>query len=111
MFGTAGTPGVCVGTPWTTADIWLRREFHLDELPAGNLWLRIYHDEDAEVYLNGVPAATCTGYVVSHILVPATPESRAALRKGRNTLAVHCHQTAGGQGIDVGLSVLKQRTK
>jgi hypothetical protein len=103
-FGTRNTPGSVVRTDWTTADIWLRRTF---ELPAGfaavNPQLLLHHDEDAEIYINGVLALKATGYATDYEFVPMTPEARAALKAGRNTLSVHCHQTTGGQYIDVGL--------
>ena len=44
---------------WTTSDLWLRLEFELSTARRGSAAPRIHHDEDAEVYLNGVLAATC----------------------------------------------------
>jgi hypothetical protein len=69
---------------------------------AATLVLR-HHDEDAEIYLNGVLAAKVSGFSTDYEFVALTPAGRAALRPGRNTLAVHCHQTTGGQYIDVGV--------
>ena len=43
------------------------------------------------------------GYDVIEML----PAAKSALKPGKNTLAVHCHQTTGGQYIDVGLAVIK----
>lgn len=106
MFGQEGTPGVRVGTAWTTADIWLRRRFDLRAVPTGDLRLNIYHDEDAEMFINGAPAAALQGWVVSHVLVDLPVAARAALKVGSNTIAIHCHQTSGGQGIDMGLSLV-----
>jgi len=102
-FGTEGTPGAVVRTQWGTPDIWLRRELDIPAGPWHEFQLWIHHDEDAEVYVNGVLAAACSGYVTAYEAVPMSPEAKAALRPGKNLLAVHCHQTVGGQYIDVGL--------
>lgn len=106
MFGSKDTPGVHVGTEWTTPEIWLRRTFRLDPMPKGDLRLRVYHDEDAEIYINGVQAATLGGYVTSHVLTELSDDAKRALHAGVNTIAVHCKQTTGGQGVDVGLSII-----
>jgi hypothetical protein len=92
-----------VGTAWESADIWIRRSFELPGPVPADLRLAVHHDEDAEVFLNGVPAARLGGYVTDYLLEDIAPEALAALQAGRNTLAVHCRQTGGGQFIDVGL--------
>ena len=102
-FGTAGTPGARIGTVWHTPDIWLRREFELSACNWHDLQAWLHHDEDAEIYINGVLALRVSGFVTGYELWPITATAKAALRPGKNLLAVHCHQTAGGQYIDLGL--------
>ncbi len=101
-FGTRGTPGAIVRTEWNTADLWLRREFTMPEGKWTDLQLRIHHDEDAEVYLNGVPAVSLSGYTTGYEAVPIAAVAQAALKPGKNLIAIHCHQTGGGQYIDAG---------
>lgn len=109
-FGTAGTPGAVVATEWSGPEIWLRRSFPWKgELPEGELYLRVHHDEDAEVWLNGTRVAELEGYTTSYTLVALGPEARGLLRQGVNTLAVHCRQTGGGQYIDLGLEMVRER--
>jgi hypothetical protein len=102
-FGAKDTRFAHVGTEWKTPDIWLRRAV---DVPAGTLtapYLRVFHDDDAEVYLNGTQVATLPGANGGFAYVPLTGPARAALRPGKNTIAVHAHQNRGGQFIDVGL--------
>lgn len=99
-FGVRSTPGSRVSTEWTGDDIWLRRTIDVERVPARPALL-IHHDEDAEVYLNGQRVATFTGFVTQYKTTPLDEAGRAALKVGKNLLAVHCHQTGGGQFIDV----------
>jgi hypothetical protein len=101
--GRKDTPGAIVRTEWHTGDIWLRRTFELAGTEVSSLNLRIHHDEDAEVHLNGQLVAHLAGYETDYVDVELDREAKAALRTGQNVLAVHCHQTQGGQYIDLGL--------
>lgn len=101
-FGRRGTPGSVVRTNWTSSDIWLRRNFPLNRIPE-HLALDLHYDEDCEVYINGVLVHSTKGYVTNYLRVPLGSKAIGALKKGKNIIAVHCHQTGGGQYIDVGL--------
>jgi hypothetical protein len=106
-FGSPGTPGAVIGTEWRTPVIWLRREF---EMPAGqfkNLSLFVHHDEDVEIYINGVLAARKSGFTTDYETVDIRPAGKQALKEGKNVMAVHCRQTGGGQFVDVGIVEVK----
>ena len=101
-FGTKGTPGAVVRTEWNTPDIWVRRSFELKEAPTGDVVLRMHHDEDAEVYVNGVLVQKTTGWTADYTEFFLTGAARKAFQKGTNVIAIHCKQTTGGQYIDAG---------
>jgi hypothetical protein len=103
-FGTKGTPGAIVRTEWKSDDIWLRREIELPEGPFDRYLLVMHHDEDAEVYLNGVLACKVGGYTTGYEDFAISDEAKKSLKPGKNVIAIHCHQTVGGQYIDAGLS-------
>ena len=98
-----------MGTEWKTPDIWLRRTV---DLPAGDLaspHLRVFHDDDAQVYVNGTLVAELPGANSGFAYVPLTGGARAALHTGKNVIAVHGHQVRGGQFIDVGVVDVVER--
>jgi hypothetical protein len=107
-FGTRGTPGAVIGTEWNSSQIWLRREFDLPTGEWGDVLLKVHHDEDVEIYLNGVLAATAGGYTTQYENLPIHASARATLQPGKNLVAVRCRQTDGGQYVDVGLVSVRE---
>jgi hypothetical protein len=103
-FGTEQTPGTVVHTTWNTSDIWLRRQFTLNKADLTGAQIQIHHDEGAEIYFNGVLAAQEPGFITSYEEIQPSDKSLAVLQNGTNVMAVHCHQTSGGQYIDVGIT-------
>lgn len=106
-FGTRSTPGAIIGSTWNTSDIWMRREVEVPADKIQNLQLWVHHDEDLKVYINGALAVELGGYSTEYEVAPITPAAKAALKPGKNVIAVSCHQTSGGQYVDVGLVSVK----
>ena len=97
-------------TSWTSSDIWIRRNFTINNFDASriqDLRLWLFHDEDAEIYINGKLTLKVTGYNTKYEQWPLLPEGLEALKLdgSDNVIAIHCKQTTGGQFIDCGLKM------
>lgn len=97
-------------TSWTSSDIWIRRSFKvngIEDSQLNDLRLWLFHDEDAEIYINGKLAAKVTGFNHGYEMWPLLPEGLNSLKLdgSDNVIAIHCKQTSGGQFIDCGLKL------
>lgn len=91
-----------VKTLWRSKDLWVRREFILTDNNENDLFLKLKHDDNIEVYLNGTEIYKTTGWVHRYTYIPVKNAS-SVLKKGKNVLAVHIKNTAGGRHLDFGL--------
>ncbi len=90
-------------TAWKTSDIWVRRNFSVNELPAGKVYLKLNHDDNIEVYLNGKKIHEKIGWSSKYLYIPVN--MNGILKKADNVLALHVVNTGGGQVLDAGLSL------
>ena len=97
--------GPPVKTEWTSGDIFLRKTFDYAGGALNHGCVVISYDEDTEVYVNGHKILAVTGFAGNYQLHLVTEVLANALKPGSNTLAVHTHQTRGGQFIDLALLV------
>lgn len=91
-------------TPWLSADIWMRRTFTLAAIPGRKLYLKLHHDDNVEVNLNGEKIYSCDCWNGKPQFIELHDSIRQKLKTGKNVLALHCRNTAGGAWLDVGLS-------
>lgn len=106
-----------VRTEWQQPQIWLRQIFTVsaDEVGAYDLYLRVHHIEDAEVFLNGVSIARLPLSTTGYVELPVSDSDGTLLHIGENVLAVHAYQPSFAppvgplkQYIDVGLYGLER---
>jgi len=95
-------------TPWATPDIWMRRTFNPGPLTAeqiASLVIKEVHDDEVQVFINGVPAFDAHHPVESYEYRGLSAAARQAVKPGaENVIAVHCLTRGGGQCVDIGLS-------
>ncbi len=95
-------------TKWKSNDIWVRRTFNLSNIAGINeLFLKMNHDDNIEVYLNGKKVYEKTGWTNTFQYFPI---SKSGLKSGQNVIAIHLGNSAGGRYLDFGL-VDKQKDK
>jgi hypothetical protein len=101
-FGTENEPNL--STRWETDDIWVRRTFTLDDDLAGKpVMLHYSHDDDFELFINGIKVVE-TGYTWNYdVLTELSEEVKATLKKGENIITAHGHNRTGGAYVDFGL--------
>ena len=98
-----------IGTLWDDSDIWLRKIVDVPEVPVDYLGvIKVFHDEDIEVFVNGQLVFAEPNATLVMKNVDVTELLKKALRRGENVVAVHVHQTWGGQYVDVGLKLYRK---
>lgn len=97
-----GDDAATAKTAWNTDDIYLRKDFVLKNIPSEKVYLKLNHDDNVEVFLNGKSIYEKTGWVHEYIYIPIDKQN---LQSGSNTLAVHVKNTAGGRHIDADLVI------
>lgn len=108
-FGTNDMP--VVRTSWNTKDIWVRREFNLNDVPADTpIYLKYSHDDVFELYLNGEKLVATDYSWKNNVVLELSDKVRAKMREGKNVIAAHCHNTTGGAYVDFGLYTTNKET-
>ena len=92
-----------LGTLWNTPSLWLRKTFSAGS-ETGNLALRVAHDGDTRIYLNGTLVYEKQGR--DYCIVNLDKKLRAALKEGTNLLAVETNK-GRSQFFDVSLFDMK----
>ena len=90
-------------TIWTSNNLWYRRTFNLDNTALKKLYLKLHHDDNVIVYLNGNKIYETEGWQHHYKYIPINQDIIKTLQSKGNVLAIHIKNTAGGQFLDAGL--------
>jgi len=102
-FADKTTAYIRLGTRWSQNELWLRRSFNLNDT-GKDLRLIVYYTVGAgEIYINGTKVAEVKDRSRRHYQHIDISEYASVLKKGINTVAVHCTPHKRGHAFDMGL--------
>ncbi|MDE1191038.1 MAG: DUF4964 domain-containing protein [Arachidicoccus sp.] len=70
-------------TNWASKDLWVRRVFNINDLNIDNLFLKINHDDNVEVFLNGEDIYHATGWTNKFVFLDLNNAIKKNLKKVR----------------------------
>lgn len=99
---------------WDTSVIYLRKTIELgkdvSEEFVKNLYIRMSHDDDATIYINGRKVVEAAGYTPVYENYPVSSElvRKSILENKKIVIGVCCKQVLGEQYVDVGLGTVAE---
>lgn len=113
-FGRGDVGNGLIATPWETSEIYLRKKFYVGSLTDSeieNLFLKICHDDDVTVYINGIVAFSTEGSTAQYLRKEIKDAAKRSIKQNaENIIAVKCIEKGGQQYIDVGIQTYVQST-
>ena len=89
-------------TKWKSKDLWVRRTFEVHSKSLDKVYLKLNHDDNVEVFINGQEVYHAKGWTNKFVYLPI-PNAASVLKQGRNVMAIHVANTAGGAWLDAGI--------
>ncbi|MFZ4399937.1 MAG: glutaminase domain-containing protein [Bacteroidales bacterium] len=86
-----------------TEDVWVRRKLMVNDINFNKLILKIQHDEDVQIYLNGELIIDRNGWCNKYLYISLADSIKKKFRKGENLLAMHCYNSYGVAWLDAGI--------
>ena len=90
-----------IKTSWKSDNLWVRRVFDIADVSKINaLFLKLNHDDNIEVFLNGKHVYHKRGWTNKFEYISLDKQH---LNAGKNVIAIYLRNTAGGRYLDFGL--------
>lgn len=106
-------PKNLISTSWTTSQIYMRRWFYLGDITPemiDAMRFTVYHDDDIQIYINGIWAGMQKGYTSNYISMDISYEARQTLKPNSwNLIAVSGTQGIGEQIMDIGITAFSEK--
>ncbi|MEI6821739.1 MAG: DUF4965 domain-containing protein [Bacteroidota bacterium] len=84
-------------------DVWMRRKVTIKDLNFNKLFLKLQHDEDVQIYLNGELIFSRDGWTNKFLYLELNESVKKKFKVGENILAAHCYNSYGAAWLDVGI--------